>query len=121
MRYLVVAHQTAQRPELVERVRQLAADDPEAVFSILVPATPVDHFVVREEGEEAELALQHAEGAKALFISAGAHVLRTVVGPSSPDEAITAELQQHPGEYDVVILSTSPPGVSRWLQSNVHE
>ena len=41
--YLVVAHQTADSEELVEEVRGLA-QEASAEFTLLVPATPADHF-----------------------------------------------------------------------------
>ena len=40
------------------------------------------------------------------------------VGSHSPLEAVADELQAHPG-YDRIVLSTFPPGVSRWLKGNL--
>lgn len=62
-RYLVVAHQTATSPELLQRVTGLAANDPKATFTILVPGTPVDHLLVWEEGETRAIARKGAESA----------------------------------------------------------
>jgi hypothetical protein len=60
-RYLIVAHQTAGSPELLERVRALAAADPEAEFTLLVPATPTGHLLHNwEEGEARQLARRRA-------------------------------------------------------------
>ena len=44
-RILIVAHQTAGSPELLERVKALAAADPEAEITLLVPATPTGHLL----------------------------------------------------------------------------
>jgi hypothetical protein len=119
--YLVVAHQTATSYELLEQVSRLALDDNNATFTILVPATPVDHLLTWEEGETREIAQKHAELAKALFESRGLRVARTQVGDDSPILAIDDELRQSPGEYDAIVLSTFPPGVSRWLRMDVHQ
>ena len=40
------------------------------------------------------------------------------VGSHSPLEAVSDELQARPG-YDRIVLSTFPPGVSRWLKGNL--
>ena len=50
-RYLVVAHQTATSLELLEKVTEIANGDPHSTFTILVPATPVQHLLVWEDGE----------------------------------------------------------------------
>ena len=44
-RYLVLAHQTASSPELVERVTALAGTDPSSEFVLLVPATETQHLL----------------------------------------------------------------------------
>jgi len=119
-RYLVVAHQTATSPELLQRLTELAADDPQVAFAVLVPATPVTHLLVWEEGETRAIAQNRATEAKALFESSGLNVVRTVVGDSSPLLAIGDELRRHPYEYEAIVLSTLPPGISRWLRLDVY-
>jgi hypothetical protein len=59
-RYLIVAHQTAESPELVECVRALAGEDPTSIFSLLVPATPVQHLLTWWEGEKQAIARESA-------------------------------------------------------------
>ena len=119
-RYLVVAHQTATSPELLQRVSEQVAEDPQATFVILVPSTPVVHLLVWEEGETQAVAQKRAEEAKAMFQSRGLKVTRAEVGDSSPLLAIEDELRAHPGEHDSIVLSTLPPGISRWLRLDVH-
>lgn len=114
-RYLVVAHQTADSPELSERVRALAISDPAAEFVLLVPATPIAHLLTWVEGEAREVARRRAEAAKARLEEAGAKVVRTAVGDPSPLQAIDDELREHPAYYDAIIFCTFPSGVSRWL------
>ncbi len=119
-RYLVVAHQTASSPELLQRLSELRAEDPEAIFTLLVPATPVVHLLVWEEGETREVAEKTAERAAKLFSSRGLNVVRTGIGDSSPLLAIEDEMRSHPGEHDAIVLSTLPVGISRWLRLDVH-
>ncbi|HWC44400.1 MAG TPA: hypothetical protein VHK02_20640 [Actinomycetota bacterium] len=118
-RYLIVAHQTAGSPELLERVRALAGADPGAEFTLLVPATPTGHLLHNwEEGEARQLARKRASEAMASLGAAGIPVAAARVGSHSPLEAVGDELQAHPG-YDRIVLSTFPPGVSRWLKGNL--
>ena len=118
-RYLIVAHQTAGSPELLERVRALAATDPGAEFTLLVPATPTGHLLHNwEEGEARQLARKRAGEAMASLSAAGIPVAAARVGSHSPLEAVGDELQARP-DYDRIVLSTFPPGVSRWLRGNL--
>jgi hypothetical protein len=118
-RILIVAHQTAGSPELLERVRSLAAADPEAEFTLLVPATPTGHLLHNwEEGEAKQLARRRAAEATETLGAAGVPLAAARVGSHSPLEAVGDELQARPG-YDRIVLSTFPPGVSRWLRGNL--
>jgi hypothetical protein len=117
-RHLIVAHQTAASPELVERVRQLAAADPEAQFVLVVPATPTSHLLTWEEGEARQLAARRASQASEALRAAGVEVVAARVGSHSPLEAVGDELQASPG-YASIVVSTFPPGVSRWLKADL--
>ena len=117
-RYLIVAHQTAGSPELLERVKALAAADPAAEFTLLVPATPTGHLLHNwEEGEARQLARKRAAEAMQSLGAAGVPVA-AAGGQPLPLEAVGDELQAHPG-YQRIVLSTFPPGVSRWLKGNL--
>jgi hypothetical protein len=117
-RYLVVAHQTAGSPEVVERVREIAGTDPAAEFVLLVPATPVSHLLLWEEGETLKIARRRAETAKARLQAVTTQAVAARVGDGSPLQAIADELTQHPG-YDAILISTLPPGISRWLRMDL--
>ena len=118
-RILIVAHQTAGSPELLERVRALAGADPGAEFTLLVPATPTGHLLHNwEEGEARTLARKRAGEAMATLADAGVPLAAARVGSHSPLEAVGDELQARPG-YDRIVLSTFPRGVSRWLRGNL--
>jgi hypothetical protein len=117
-RHLIVAHQTAGSPELVERVRELAKHDPGAEFVLLVPATPTSHLLTWEEGEARQLAALRAREATAALRAAGVEVVAARVGSHSPLEAVGDELRAEPG-YAGIVLSTFPPGLSRWLKGDL--
>jgi hypothetical protein len=117
-RHLIVAYQTAGSPELVDRVRQLAERDPEAEFVLLVPATPTSHLLTWEEGEARQLAALRAREASEALRTAGVEVVAARVGSHSPLEAVGDELRAEPG-YAGIVLSTFPPGLSRWLKGDL--
>ena len=118
-RYLIVAHQTAGSPELLERARTLAAEDPAAEFTLLVPATPTSHLLhTWEEGEARQLAGRRAREATERLAAAGVRVVASRVGSHSPLEAVGDELLAEPG-YQRIVLSTFPPGMSRWLKGDL--
>ena len=50
-RYLIVAHQTAESPELLQAVRAIVTRDTQARFVLLVPAIRIEHLGVWFEGE----------------------------------------------------------------------
>jgi hypothetical protein len=113
-RYLIVTHQTALSPDLHRKVMALIAEDPAAEFAVLVPEAPGSAFTW--EGETVDVARHRAEAAKtALEEIARARVFRTAVGAAEPLQAITDELRMHPG-YDILVICTLPPGISRWLK-----
>ncbi len=115
VRFLVVAHQTAASPELVERLTELARHDAPAEFVLLVPATHAEHLLTWTEGESVAVARRTAEAARAQFEAAGLKVIRTVVGSDSPLLAVEEEMREHPQDYNAIIVSTFPLGTSRWL------
>ena len=112
-RYLVVAQQTADSPELISKIADIAAGDPAAEFVLLVPVTPVRVLLSTAEEKVAfDTAHQTAEAARSLFEKAGAKVIGVRVGDDSLIRAIRDELREHPDNYDAIILSTlsSPTG-----------
>jgi hypothetical protein len=117
-RYLIVAYQTAGSPELAERVRSLAAEDPQAEFTLLVPATPASHLHTWEEGEARQLALRRGTEAAAALSAAGATIGAVRVGSHRPLDAVSDELYWH-GGYAAIVVSTFPPGLSRWLKGEL--
>ncbi len=117
-RYLIVAYQTAASPELAERVRSLVAEDPDAEFTLLVPATPPSHLHTWEEGEARQLAMRRGSQAALGLGAVGAKVSAVRVGSHRPLDAVSDELYMH-GAYAAIVVSTFPPGLSRWLKGEL--
>ena len=113
-RVLVVAHQTAATPGLLDAVRDRAASSP-ASFHLVVPSRPHGmHKVVDpvEAGErEAQAVL--AEAAPKLSEAAGSEVTGSV---GDPEPLMAIHDAVNLGNYDEIIISTLPLGISRWLR-----
>lgn len=117
-RYLLVAHQTAGSPELARETLQISSEDSDAAFVILIPATPVVHGLVWEEGETKRVARECGHEAASRLRDLGVNVVSTKVGDADPVNAVGDELRS--GErYQAVVISTLPPGLSRWLKMDV--
>ena len=114
-RYLVVAHQTGGSPELRREIERRLRDEPNAEFSVLVPATPVSHLFTWDDRETAEVAEENLRRIADMITAAGGVVVREVVGARDPLDAISDEMREGP-EYDGIIISTFPQGISRWLK-----
>ena len=114
-RFLVVGNQTLASREFRATVLERLAGEP-CRFHVVVPATPPhDHFVW-SEGEvvasartrlEETLAWMHAQGALTTGEVGDAHPLLAVTDALSHDD------------YDEIILSTLPPGISRWVRQDL--
>jgi len=113
-RYLVVANQTLGGEHLAEKVREcVAAGD--AQFHILVPASHPEHLTWTE-GQAKAMAQQRLDEALIRFRELGA-TADGEVGDDSPLRAIGDVLRGQ--EFDEIILSTLPPGPSRWLKQDL--
>jgi hypothetical protein len=110
---LVVAHQTAASPGLVETVRRRAEAD-RSRFTLLVPRRPRGlHRAVDPEDhgwEEAALAI---ELARPLLEEAAGDEVDALIGSHDPLAAVEDAIGS--GDFDEVIVSTLPVRLSRWL------
>jgi hypothetical protein len=113
--YLIVAYQTAGGSELRDALGALARNDPEAEFTLLVPATHTQHLFTWTEGEALALARERADTAAERLRSSGLKLADVIVADPDPFVAVTSHLAAHPG-YVGIIVSTFPPRVSRWLR-----
>jgi hypothetical protein len=111
---LVVAHQTAATPGLLDAVRDRAQRGP-ASFHLVVPRQPHGmHKVVDPQDagvEEAQRVLDHALPKLA---DAAGHRVTGSIGDPEPLMAIQDAVNL--GEYNEIIISTLPLGISRWLK-----
>lgn len=112
-RILVVANQTACGDELLAVITARLRERP-CRFTLLVPATPPAEHATWTEGDARALAKRRMAEALDRFREAGADVVEGVVGDANPARAIDDVLIE--ATQDEIILSTLPPGVSRWLK-----
>ncbi|HKB20348.1 MAG TPA: hypothetical protein VKC65_04980 [Gaiellaceae bacterium] len=111
---LVVAHETAATPALVEAVRERALRGP-AAFHLLIPNL-AEHAALTEAEREHRL----ADGERMLELAlpviqeaAGGAAEGSVSYRHDPMDAIEEAL--HDGDFHEIILSTLPHSVSSWL------
>jgi hypothetical protein len=115
-RYLIVANQTLAADQLTERVRQLLAEG-ECNFHIVVPATHSRDQASYTEGADHAVAEKRLEAALERFRALGCDA-DGEVGDASAFLAVRDCLLAD-GSYTGIILSTLPPGVSRWLRQDL--
>jgi GABA permease len=114
-RILVVANQTACGAELLETVKARKEAGP-CTFTLLVPATPPHEHATWTEGDAKAIARGRMAAAIERFVAEGVAV-EGLVGDANPVRAIDDVLLEH--SHDEIILSTLPPGVSRWLNKDL--
>jgi hypothetical protein len=111
---LVVAHQTAATPGLLDTVRDRAQRGP-ASFHLVVPRQPHGmHKVVDPQDagvEEAQRVLDHA--LPKLSDAAGQPVTGSI---GDPEPLMAIQDAVNLGDYHEIIISTLPLGISRWLK-----
>jgi hypothetical protein len=115
-RYLIVANQTLAAEQLTDQVRKLLADG-ECSFHIVVPATHTRDQAFHTEGASHAVAERRLEAALERFRGLGCDA-DGEVGDASPFLAVRDCLLAD-GSYSGIILSTLPPGVSRWLRQDL--
>jgi len=110
--HLVVAHQTAESPQLTNRLKALAASNQGTSFVLLVPATSIEQVTASPR----QMAGERAKAASSALQAAGVNVTRSVVGDEDPLVAIADEIGAHPGLYLGIVISTFPLSLSKWLR-----
>jgi hypothetical protein len=112
---LVVAHQTAATPRLLDAVRERAARGP-AHFHLVVPRSPHGlHKLADPEDTSRDEAQTVLNDALPKLSQAGGHDVTGNVGDPEPLMAIHDAVNLG-GPYDEIIISTLPLGISRWLK-----
>jgi hypothetical protein len=115
MRYLVVANKTLCQQQLAVRIAELVAAGP-CELHVVVPATPPTESLVYTEGEARAVAYRRLVQALTTFEEMGAKV-DGEIGDANPMLAILDTLRTR--QFDEIVLSTEPPGVSRWLRQDL--
>ncbi|HXO06404.1 MAG TPA: hypothetical protein VN880_00130 [Solirubrobacteraceae bacterium] len=110
---LVVAHQTAATPALLDTVRERARSGP-ATFHLVVPRQPhgIHKLVDPQDASDDEANAVLEEALPKLSDAAGNSVTGSI-GDPEPLMAIQDAINL--GDYDEIIISTLPRRVSRWL------
>jgi hypothetical protein len=117
--YVLVAHQTALSEALLTAAREVAGQDPTAEFVVLVPATAVGHLLSSDGGETTAVARRRAAEAQEWLEGNGLRVVEARTGDEDPVQALSDLLRVSPRPYAGLVLSTLPPGLSRWLRLDV--
>ncbi|MFP5299174.1 MAG: hypothetical protein ACLGHL_09330 [Actinomycetota bacterium] len=107
---MIVANQTSGGSHLRDIMRQRAMQGP-CRFTLLVPATPPhDHLWTDDEAR----GLAHKRLDQALKKFGELQLdIKGVVGDANVVSAINDLMLRE--EFDEIILSTLPPGISRWI------
>jgi hypothetical protein len=111
---LVVAHQTAATPGLLDAVRERTQRGP-ASFHLIVPRQSHGiHKVVDPQDASSEEAQLVLDAALPKLSSVAGQEVTGSLGDSEPLMAIQDAINL--GRYDEIIISTLPLGISRWLK-----
>src|ERR1700675_4552955 len=102
-KYLVVANQTALSPELRDCLVEKAKNEPGAEFVLVVPASPIEHLVEREEGQPRQVASRRAGRALISLTSAGIPIVGAHIGAGSLVTAIDEAIAERTKEYEGII------------------
>jgi hypothetical protein len=114
-RYLVVANQTLGGEPLLRAIRACRGSGPSS-FHVVVPATPVHEHGRWTEGKARAVAAERLERTLAELHAEGVSASGEV-GDLNPIFAIDDALRRH--QIDEIIISTLPPGISRWLHQDL--
>lgn len=111
-RVLVVADKTADSPDLIEALRRWSESSP-ASFTLLVPAVPHGLAWAADMKAGWSDAVARAERAAARIRGEGLGLEDVIVGDPDPFAAVGDVI--HAREFDEVIVSVLPHGLSKWL------
>jgi hypothetical protein len=111
---LVVAHQTAATPGLLDAVRERSQRGP-VRFHLVVPRQPhgIHKLVDPQDASEEEAQRVLEVALPKLSEAAGADVTGSV---GDPEPLMAIHDAVNLGGYDEIIISTLPLGMSRWLK-----
>ena len=110
--YLVVGNQTLAGPALMAAIAERIASGEPTRFHVVVPATPIQDGFTWDEDKTQAAAQERLDAMLDQLRGLGVEASGEV-GHKDPVEAARDAMRGHP--VDEVILSTLPPGLSRWL------
>ena len=110
-RVLVVANRTVDSSELISTLRRRAARSP-TCFTLLVPAVPYGLSWAADMKAGRTEAAPRADAGTNRMRAAGLDVSATLVGDPDPIAAVGDLLRER--DFDEIVISTLPRGVSRW-------
>ncbi len=84
----------------------------------MVPATATQHLRLVTAGESYVIAQEAVERAQSRFHDEGIELAGVRVSNPNPIVAAIGELTDF-SQYDGIVVSTFPPGVSRWLKMDI--
>jgi hypothetical protein len=112
---LIVGNQTLPGDELGAAIRERIADG-DRTYYVVVPLTPVVHGATWDERESADASRDRLAAFVEHLREQGAEA-DGEIGDRDPIQAVRDVLRGR--EVEEIILSTLPPGMSRWLQLDV--
>jgi hypothetical protein len=110
-RYLVVGNKTLRSARLLREMKSCAARGP-ARFHLIVPVERPHRYTSSTESEARATGQERLDAALVDCSDAGMSVDGEVGNPNVLD-AVHDALQRD--DYDEIIISTLPPGLSRWI------
>jgi hypothetical protein len=113
--YLVVGNQTLDSPTLAAAIAERHGLGP-ATFHVVVPATPSSRWLTWDEDEAREAAGERLE---AMLTRLREQSIEATGEIGAPDPINAVEDAIRGREVDEILLSTLPPGISRWLGQDV--
>ncbi len=114
-RYIVVGSQTLLSARLLRELRARQAEGP-CHFHLVVPAANPHVHAFWTEGEARAVAQERLDAAIEQLGTEGIDAVGSV-GDANPTDAV-ADLLLHE-DFDAVIVSTLPPGLSRWIHQDL--
>lgn len=121
-RVLVIANQTAVSSQLLSRVKALGSVDPDMSVYVVVPATEPRDQPRNDYGKplHADFGRKLAEGRLEQVLESFRRLgieIDGQVGSADPMQA--AEAAMTDGSFNLIVVSTLAPGVSRWLKMDL--
>lgn len=112
---LVVAHQTLDSPRLADAMLDELSREP-CTFHLLVPVLNHGDGWTWTEAEVRATAQEHLNQALSGFRLDGFAIDGEVGGPSPVDSVDDVVRRDGPDRYDLILVSTLPHAISRWLK-----